>query len=192
MTQDHPKWKPILTLILAIFLLSGCASSMMNKVKPLTAPDETRALVTFIRPAYAYFGGAIQFGLWDSDRFVGIVSAGAYVQYYAAPGEHVFLARAENWSFVHAVLEGGKRYYILCKVFPGAWKARVAFDPIRKEDPTTDEEIAGWLKELEPQGVIPDKVDGYTKPRVEQVREAVADFRAGNVQYEVLTVEDFR
>ena len=72
------------------------------------------------------------------------------------------------------------------------WKARVAFDPIRKGDPTTDEEIAAWLKELEPQGVIPEKVDDYTKPRVEQVREAVADFRAGNVKYEVLTAEDFR
>ncbi|MBW1789328.1 MAG: hypothetical protein JRK53_22380 [Deltaproteobacteria bacterium] len=163
---------------------------MMNKVKPLTAPDENRALVTFLRPSY--FGGAIQFGVWDSDRFVGIASAGAYVQYYAEPGEHIFLARAENWSYVHADLEGGKRYYILCKVFPGVWKARVAFDPIRKEDPNTDEEIAAWLKELEPQAVIPGKVSDYTKPRVEQVREAVADFRAGNVKSEVLKTEDYR
>ena len=61
-----------------------------------------------------------------------------------------------------------------------------------KETRLRIEEIAAWLKELEPQAVIPEKVDGYTKPRVEQVREAVADFRAGNVKYEVLTAEDFR
>jgi hypothetical protein len=190
MTQDRPKWKPILSLMLVTFLLSGCASSMMNKAEPLNAPSETRALITFLRPSY--FGGAIQFGLWDSDRFVGIISAGAYVQYYAEPGEHVFLARAENWSYVHAQLEGGKRYYILCKVFPGVWKARVAFDPIRRGDPNTGQEIAGWLKELEPQAVIPERVADYTKPRVDQVRAAVADFRAGNVKYEIMTPEDHR
>jgi len=57
MANLYQKLKPILILIIFSILLSGCASSMMNKVKPLTAPDENRALVTFLRPSY--FGGAI-------------------------------------------------------------------------------------------------------------------------------------
>lgn len=86
----------------------------------------------------------------------------------------------------------GKKYYILCKVFPGVWKARVAFDPIRKGDPDTDAEIAGWMKKLAPQGVIPEKREAYTSPRVEQIRKAVDNFRAGKVKYETMTAEDYR
>jgi hypothetical protein len=181
------------TLVLGIALLvclTGCASSMMHPVAMEPAPAEGRALVTFLRPSH--FGGAIQFGVWDSDTFVGVLSAGSYIQYSAAPGEHIFLARAENWSYVHADLEAGKQYYIIAKVFPGFWKARVAFDPVRKDDPETDDEIAGWLEKLTPTTVIPEKREAYTTPRVEQVREAVAAFKAGEVQYEELAADDYR
>ena len=57
-------------------------------------------------------------------------------------GEHVFLARAENGSCVHADLEAGRSYFILAKVFPGIWKGRVACDPIRRDDSQTDDAIA--------------------------------------------------
>jgi len=180
----------IMLVICASVLLSGCASSLMHSVEPLTVQDEKLALVTFLRPSY--FGGAIEFGVWDSDRLIGIVTAGNYVQYYTEPGEHIFLARAENWSYVHATLEAGKKYYILTKVFPGVWKARIAFDPICRDDPTSDEEIASWMKNLLPIGVIPEKVDAYVTPRLEQVRNAVEEYRQGNVKYEVLSPEDFR
>ncbi|MBW1708063.1 MAG: hypothetical protein JRJ86_23390 [Deltaproteobacteria bacterium] len=173
-----------------IILLSGCASSLMMKVPPMDAPDTRHAVVTFMRPSF--FGGAIQFGIWDSENFVGILSAGSYVQYLAEPGEHLFLARAENWSYVKADLQGGKKYFILGKVFPGVWKARVAFDPITKDDGTTQAQIDEWIAELKPTAVIPEKFDNYVKPRTSHVKKAVGDFKSGNVKYEVLEADDNR
>ena len=175
---------------LGLLTLAGCASSMMQPVARQPVSTSSGALVTFLRPSY--FGGAIQFGVWDSDRFVGILEPGSYIQVLLPAGEHVFLARAENWSYVHADLEAGRQYFILANVFPGVWKARVAYDPIRRDDPQTNQEIAGWLSELKPIGVIEAKVDAYTAPRLDQVRQAVADFRAGAVQSERLEATDYR
>jgi hypothetical protein len=173
-----------------ILVLSGCASAMMQPVALQPPPASSSAQVTFLRPSY--FGGAIQFGIWDSDRFVGILEPGSYIQVQVPPGEHVFLARAENWSYVHADLEAGRQYFILAKVFPGVWRARVAYDPILKDDPQTDAEIRQWLTDLKPIGVIPDKVEAYSAPRREQVRQAVTDFRNGAVQSERLAAGDYR
>jgi hypothetical protein len=177
-------------MVIGMLILSGCASSMMQPAAPQAAPEVSRALVTFLRPSY--FGGAIQFGIWDSDQFVGILEPGSYIQVLVPPGEHIFLARAENWSYVHANLEAGRQYFILAKVFPGIWKARVAYDPIRKDDPQTDAEIADWLSSLKPIGVISNKVEAYTAPRLEQVRQAVSDFRNGGVESAALEAGDYR
>ena len=177
-------------MVLVFLTLAGCASSMMQPADRQPAPTSSEALVTFLRPSY--FGGAIQFGVWDGDRFVGILEPGSYIQVLLPEGEHVFLSQAENWSYVHADLEAGRQYFILAKVFPGIWKARVAYDPIRRDDPQTNEEIARWLSELKPIGVIEAKVNAYTAPRLDQVRQAVADFRDGAVQSERLDAVDYR
>ncbi len=177
-------------VLLALVPLWGCASSMMQTVAPLPAPEASRALVTFLRPSS--FGGAIQFGIWDGDRFVGVLSANSYIQYLTEPGEHLFLARAENWSYLKADLEGGRSYFVLGRVFPGFWKARVAYDPIGREDDTKDEKLAEWLKDLKPTEVIPAKREEYVTPRLEQVREAMQAFRDGQVGFEVLEREEFR
>lgn len=179
-----------LAVILCLLVLSGCASSMMQPVAVQTGPAASQAMVTFLRPSY--FGGGIQFGIWDSDQFVGILEPGSHIQILVPPGEHVFLARAENWSYVHADLEAGRQYFILAKVFPGIWKARVAYDPILRGDPQTDAEIAGWLSGLKPIGVIAEKVEAYSAPRRDQVRQAVENFRAGKAASERMEAADFR
>lgn len=177
-------------LALVALALSGCASSVMHKVGSVALDNGSdKALVTFMRPSY--FGGAIQFGIWDSEKFVGVLSAGSYVQYLATPGEHVFLARAENWSYVKAELEGGKQYFILGKVFPGIWKARVALDPVNKGDEDAAK-VDGWLKDLTPTAVIPEQFDAYVSPRVEQVRAAAAKIDDGKTKFEVLRKTDGR
>lgn len=173
-----------------LLMVSGCASSMMQPATPQAPPQASHALVTFLRPSY--FGSAIQFGVWDSDRFVGILEAGSYIQVLLPPGEHIFLARAENWSYVLANLEAGRQYFILANVFPGIWKARVAYDPILREDPQSNDDIAQWLTDLKAIEVIPRKVDAYRAPRLEQVRQAVADFRNGAVESERLEASDYR
>jgi hypothetical protein len=177
-------------IVFTAITLSACASPVMQKVKPL-AMDITseKALVTFIRPSI--FGGAIQFGVWDSDKFIGVLSASSYIQYLAEPGEHIFLGRAENWSYVKADLEGGKQYYILGKVFPGVWKARIAMDPINVGD-KDEANIDMWLKKLTPTSVKPEKFDAYVTPRLEQVRDAAANIDNGTTKYEVLNKTDGR
>lgn len=182
------KVKRLVLLGLVVLTLSGCASSVMQTVAQV--PPESlsnKALVTFMRPSY--FGGAIQFGIWDSEKFVGVLSAGSYVQYLTEPGEHVFLARAENWSYVKADLQGGKRYYILGKVFPGVWKARVALDPVNNGDKEAAN-VDKWLADLTPTAVIPEKFDNYVTPRLEQVKTAAKEIDNGKVKYSVLMKED--
>lgn len=179
-----------LLLASALLLMTGCASSVMTPAKPLAVESTGKALVTFVRPSY--FGGAIQFGLWDSGRFVGVLSAGSSVEYLAEPGEHLFLACAENWSYVKADLESGKKYYVGGRVFPGVWKARVALDPVVKGDGTTDAEIEKWAKDLTPMSVLPEKYEEYAAPRVLEVKAAVEEFENGNVKYGILRKEDGR
>ena len=183
-------WIMAVLIMIGISIFSGCASSIMTQVPPVEGPYTQHAVVTFLRPSM--FGGAIQFGLWDGENFVGILSAKKYIQYLAEPGEHVFLGRAENWSYVKADLEGGKNYYILGRVFPGVWKARVAFDPITKDDGTTNEQIEKWMKSLTPTGVLPEKRESYMTPRMKQIKQAIDNFHSGKVKFEVLEADDDR
>jgi hypothetical protein len=186
--MKQQKFCRLIVLALAALTLSGCASSVMHKVEPVALDNDSgKALVTFMRPSF--FGGAIQFGIWDSENFVGVLSAGSYVQYLAEPGEHVFLARAENWSYVKADLEGGKRYYVIGKVFPGIWKARVALDPVTNGDEDSTK-VDQWVQELTPTGVIPDQFDNYVTQRVEQVKAAAGEIDNGKTKYAVLRKED--
>jgi len=177
-------------LLLLVMILSSCGSSLMMQTQRIQQPEDQYALVTFIRPSV--FGGAIQFGLWDSENLIGILSAKSYVQYLVEPGEHIFLGRAENWSYVKANLEAGKKYYILGKVFPGVWKARVALEPITKNSDVTDQQLKEWLDKLSPTTMIPKKREAYAKPRTKQVSHAVGDLEAGKVKYLTMEADDYR
>lgn len=174
-----------------LLVLTGCASTMMTKTGVITSPPQGKAIVTFVRPSM--FGGAIQFGIWDSDKFVGILSAKSLVQYAAVPGEHIFMARAENWSYLKANLEAGKEYYVIGKVFPGVWKARAALVPVRKADlakPGELEKVATWLRELTPTTPMESKIEDYANPRLTQVREGIEEFKKGKVNFSVLEAGD--
>lgn len=176
-----------------MMLLTGCATPMMTKTSTVSSPPAGKAIVTFVRPTM--FGGAIQFGIWDSDKFVGILAARSYVQYAADPGEHLFLARAENWSYVKANLEAGKEYFVVGKVFPGVWKARVALAPVKKDEllrPGETAKVEKWLKDLSPTVPMASLVDRYSAPRVDQVRQSVEKFKKGKAGYGVLEAEDGR
>jgi hypothetical protein len=178
-----------LTLIVLAITLSGCASSMMKQTQKIENLQTNKAMVTFLRPTI--FGGAIQFGMWDGEQFVGILSANSYIQYFATPGEHYFLGRAENWSCVKANLEAGKKYYIIGKVFPGFWKARIAFDPIKKGD-EPQSQVDEWMNNLKPTSIDESKKDEYVRPRINEVRNQVGEFKSGKGTCEVLDFSDGR
>ena len=177
-------------IMVALLLVAGCGTPVMRNTTTIHQPGGDYALVTFLRPTS--FGGAINFGLWDGDQFIGILNAKRVVQYKAAPGQHLFLARAENWSYVEATLEAGKQYYIIGKVFPGVWKARVALSPVVKDAEVTEEKLDQWVSGGTPEEVIPEQFDAYQNPRQAQVREAMAKFDAGEVKFEVLETDDYR
>jgi hypothetical protein len=180
-------------LALMSLMASGCATGgkYMSEATPIFAPEHEEALVTFIRPSS--FGGAISFGIWDGDTLVGILGPKLSIQYQTAPGEHYFLARAENWSCVKADLASGKHYVIRANPVIGAWKARVALDPVTRSDYEAGQlaKVKGWLTEARPMMPDPGYADDYARPRRQQVLEAQAKFESGEGRYETLSQEDF-
>lgn len=173
-----------LVLLLATALLTGgCASSMMLPTEAFTAgPDY--AVVNFLRPSS--FGGAIKFGIWDREEFIGIVTPKSYVQYKASPGEHLFMARAENWSVIKATVEAGKTYYIIAEPKMGVWKARVA---MTVQDPN-DARVAKWMRALRPIAVDPVKRDAYMADHLPGVKEAAQSVEAGKIEYSTMKPAD--
>lgn len=173
--------------VVAVFIavaLSGCASSMMIRSDTVLDPGPDYALVNFLRPSS--FGGAIKFGVWDGDAFVGVLTPKNYIQYKASPGEHLFMARAENWAVIKANLAAGKTYYILGEPRMGAWKARVALTVADPKDP----KIGKWMKSLRPTMVDPAKREEYVSERVEDVRKAVTNVQNGTAAFETMTEAD--
>lgn len=177
----------IIVALLALIFLSGCGSSMMTKVPAITGPDDSHALVTIMRPSA--FGGAIKFSTWDGDNFLGILTARSYIQYRAEPGEHLFMARAENWSGVKASLQAGRHYFIVARPQMGAWKARVNLDPVSKDEYNATQ-INSWLARLNPIGVIPETIDAYVNPRLAQVKVAVENFKSDRAAATTMNPED--
>lgn len=175
-----------------LVFLTGCKSSIMTKVQPVNVStiDENSALVTFVRPSS--YGSAIQFGVWDSETFVGVVSGKSYVQYKATPGKHLFLARAENWSCVEADLEAGKSYFIVTAVRMGVWKARVALEPVTRAGNVSEEQINKWLTKLNATAVDPAQVESYVNQRIDHVRKAMENIHNGKAKCNTLSIEDFK
>ncbi len=180
--------------VLILLFTSGCGSAgrVMTEAKLLSGPEQGKTLVTFIRPAWV--GGAITFGIWDSDNLVGVLAQGHSIQYQTVPGEHYFLARAENWSCVKANLASNRHYVIKANPFMGVWKARVALDPMTKSDydkPGKLKQVQKWLTTLKPAMPDPQKLEAYVQPRRRQVLEAKAMFQADQGKYETLARQDY-
>lgn len=176
-----------LVLGMLCLLLSSCGSHMMAPAQTLTAVENDYALVSFVRPSA--FGGAIRFSLWDSDQFIGVLTAGSIIQYKVTPGEHVFIARGENWSYVKANVRAGRHYIVEGKVFPGVWKARVGLAPIDVNEPGYKGKAEKWLNSLNPISVKPELVEGYVTPRLAQVKEALENYHQGGVKFAVMEAD---
>jgi hypothetical protein len=126
--------KNVLKGIALVVLLAtvGCAGSSKYMVKsaPIAGPAPDRALVYFMRPSG--FGFAINFQIWDSDRFIGLSQAKSYFAYECDPGRHLFIGMAENKRGVEADLEAGRSYFVITQVRMGGWRARMAFIPVTR------------------------------------------------------------
>lgn len=175
-------------VLIAISLLGGCASMEMQKVALISAPQPNMALVTFVRPAI-FFGDGVSFDIWDGEHVIGALGPGTMIQHEAQPGEHLFLANAENWSYTSANLLPGKHYFIKANIFPGIGFARVALGAV----PKTDARIEEWLTKLDPKVArLADKQALEAKKQTEN-RTAIQEFKDGKVtSFSELRAEDGR
>ncbi|MBU0676058.1 MAG: hypothetical protein KJ950_15585 [Proteobacteria bacterium] len=178
----------ILLSFIVLVVLSGCGSSLMTQVPTIPGPNTDEAMVTILWPSY--FGGPTKISVWDGENFLGISTARTYIQYRTKPGRHLFLARAENWSYVEADLQPGKNYYLVSRPLLGVLKCRVSLCPVRQTDYKVDQ-INTLLKDLTPVQVIPEKAARYANTLIDQVKEAIKAYENGeDVRVLVLTPED--
>ena len=166
-----------IALCLSLFVLGGCVGTPMRDAQFKAEPSSEDALVTFVRDA-VWMGDGIHFYLWDGDKFIGALSAGTMVQYRTTPGPHVFMANAENWSYVTGDLKPGKHYYIKANVFPGFGTARAALVPVEN----SDERRKKWHTDRKIKEVIPEKADKYVQANVERARAALQKANDGEVK----------
>ena len=119
-------------LVLMILVFMGCAgsSSYMQPATTVLKPTSDKAVVYFMRPSG--IGFAINFQIWDGERFIGLSQAKSYFAYQCDPGRHLFVGLAENKRGLEADLEAGKAYFAITQVRMGGWRARMAFIPVTR------------------------------------------------------------
>ena len=183
--KSNERFSAAWILSLCLVCVTGCASyPAMTKTGPLEyGPDY--AVVNFIRPSI--LGSAIAFGIWDRARPVGVITPECCIQYKADPGEHVFLARSENWSAVKANLASGKTYTILVEPRLGFWKARVHLTVIKPGDKRLQE----WMKGVTYLTIDPERRDAYNKRLDTAAERAAKKVDTGTIQPDgILSPED--
>ena len=125
------KYLAFIPLVILLFCMACAGSSpYMRPAEPIVGPSQGKALVYFMRPSG--LGFAINFQIWDGDRFIGLSQAKSYFGYQCEPGKHLFIGIAENKRGIEADLEAGKSYYIITQVKIGGWRARMAFIPVTR------------------------------------------------------------
>lgn len=162
-------------VIVLAMVLAGCAGTSKYMVKsepPKAGPSPDKSMVYFLRPSG--MGFAINFQIWDRDRFIGLSQAKSYFAYLCNPGRHLFIGIAENKVAVDADLSPGKSYFIITEPRMGGWKARLAMMPVSKGSEQWDK-VEMMRAELE-----------YVVPVVEEVQA----WDAGKKQ-EALRLVDF-
>ncbi|MEW6489608.1 MAG: hypothetical protein AB1578_17040 [Thermodesulfobacteriota bacterium] len=175
-------------------LVTACAGSSpyMRRVETLQQPQPDKALVRFLRPSG--MGALINFNVLDGEKVIGNSVAKSQFSYLAEPGHHLFVATAENKAFLEADLEAGKTYYVVTRIYPGAWTARVAFVPVTRGSELWYEalEYEKSLHILEPQA---DEIARWEKQNADKIRAVLHQYKfewKEAYQWPVLRPEDGR
>jgi hypothetical protein len=158
-------------MLVIVLLVSSCAgsSSYMKSTQTLLQPTEEMAMVRFLRPSG--MGSAINFNVLDGDKVIGNSVSKSQFDYLATPGKHLFVATAENKVFLEADLQAGKTYYIITRIYPGAWYARVAFIGVNRgsEYWTKVNEWEVELQKLQPDQEAIRKWEDANRPKITNV-----------------------
>jgi hypothetical protein len=166
----------VFLVLLLVLMLGGCAGSskyMAKSEPPIAGPPPDKSVVYVMRPSG--FGFAINFQIWDRDRFIGLSQAKSYFAYVCDPGKHLFIGIAENKVAVDADLAPGKSYYIVTEPRMGGWKARLAMTPVTKGSENWDK-VEGWKSEMEFITPVAEEVRAWDESKKEEARGLVNFF----------------
>jgi hypothetical protein len=157
--------------------LFACAGSSVY-MKPSTtqvAPTSDKALVRFMRPSGTGF--AINFNLLDGQNVIGNSVAKSQFDYVTDPGRHLFISISENKVFLEADLAPGKVYYVITRIYPGWWRARVAFVAVARGSEYWDT-VLQYEKEL--QKLEPDqpKLKSWEDEHKEEIRALLTAYES--------------
>lgn len=134
----------MLLLLLVLPCCAGTSNYMVKSEKPVEVNKE-KAAVYFMRPLA--FGVAVNFQIWDSDKFIGMAQAKSFLGYFCDPGKHLFIAIAGNKTFLPAELEAGKVYYVLTQIMIDELKEKVRLVPVKRNSEYW-EKVKEWENEL--------------------------------------------
>ncbi len=123
-------------ILAAVVGIEGCfATSVFMKPVPNPAPmtpPEGKALIYFARPYYHATGILITI-IDAKGNFIGESRASSRFARAVDPGEHLFIAWAENTAALKATVEAGKTYWVYVEPVSGLWVAsRAALYAVRR------------------------------------------------------------
>jgi len=165
-----------------LFVAVNCKSSMMRNAEKRLEPDRNFSVITFFRPA-VFFGDGVKFSLWDGENFIGIMTAGNYIQYMAKPGKHLFMALGGKGSALKADIAPGKNYYVAGRVIPGAFKGHLRLFPANIDE---IDKINTWFEEMTQIEMVPEKGNIYSKRMESRVKTAIKKFNEPGADYAVM------
>ena len=181
-------------LLCMLVFVASCAgsSAYMKPLDRLSTPTNDKALVRFMRPSG--FGFAVNFNILDGEKVIGNSVAKSQFDYLAAPGKHLFVGTAENKVFLDADLNAGKTYYVITRIYPGAWYARVAFVPVNKGSEFWDKvsEYETTLVKLEPDTAM---LKAWEEQNIQKIQKVLSDYESvwkDKYQWPKLMPEDGR
>ena len=183
--------KNIIVLVVAglsLFTCAACGPGLMKPTQTIKAASADKALITFVR-AKSYGGGS-EFIVWDSEEFVGVLVGGQYIQREVAPGEHMFIIHAQNWAYIKANLEAGKKYYVVVNTSIGFTHAVAIPVPITKETKYGQAEIDQWMATLKPVTPNPEKSAAWVAKKTPEVQKAVENGNKPDAKFQILNPED--
>jgi hypothetical protein len=168
----------------------ACGPKLMIPTQSVNEAKPESALITFVR-ARSYAGKSV-FHIWDSMDYVGTIIGGQYIQKEVAPGEHMFIVHAQNWAYIKADLEAGKKYFIVLNTAPGFTHAAAIPVPITKAQTKYGQsDIDNWMTTLTPMIPNPQSAPAWVAERKPQVEKAVAKGQAPDARFQELGSGDY-
>ncbi len=130
-------------LIVSVYLFSFFANAQ-DANQELKKPKEGKSLVYFVRSNSTGF--ALNFRVYDKDKFLGQLVYKEYVVYECEPGQHLFWAASENRDFVEAELEPNKTYVIDVQGQMGAFIVGVSVVPLKPNNKQAQKDLYKIVK----------------------------------------------